>query len=317
MTEDVARNALEHGKKYLNLGKPADYIPELKKADPDEIGLCLHTVDGKRIQLGDAEKRFTIQSISKVVTLALALETFGEEEVFSHVMMEPTGDSFSSIIKLDTVSNRPYNPMINAGAIEIISLLAPEFSFEELLVYTKALCSDPLIRLDEDVYHSEYETGNRNRAIGYLLESKGVLNGNVPDVVDLYFKLCSLSVNAVSLAGMARVLANGGTDPDCGKKLMSPRTARIVKTLMLTCGMYDGSGEFAVRVGLPAKSGVGGGIMACAEGQMGIGTFGPALDSKGNSIGGTHMIEFLSDRLHLHIFDTSPLRRRNCKRGFL
>lgn len=305
MMEEAARKAVAYGKKFVKQGKAADYIPELKKADPEEIGLCIAPIGGKRVLLGDAEKRFTIQSISKVVTLVLALETFGTGEVFSHVMMEPTGDAFNSIIKLDTVSNRPYNPMINAGAIEVVSLLAPKFRFEEMLSYTRKLCSDDGIRLDEDVYQSEFGSGSRNRAIGYLLESKGVLSGNVSEIMDLYFKMCSLSVNAVSLANMAGVLAHGGVDPDSGKRRMQPYTARVVKTLMLTCGMYDGSGEFAVRVGIPAKSGVGGGIMACAEDRLGIGTYGPALDKKGNSIGGVRMLEVLSDLLGLHIFDTA------------
>lgn len=305
MMEEAARKAVAYGKKFVKQGKAADYIPELKKADPEEIGLCIAPIGGKRVLLGDAEKRFTIQSISKVVTLVLALETFGTGEVFSHVMMEPTGDAFNSIIKLDTVSNRPYNPMINAGAIEVVSLLAPKFRFEEMLSYTRKLCSDDGIRLDEDVYQSEFGSGSRNRAIGYLLESKGVLSGNVSEIMDLYFKMCSLSVNAVSLANMAGVLAHGGVDPDSGKRQMQPYTARVVKTLMLTCGMYDGSGEFAVRVGIPAKSGVGGGIMACAEDRLGIGTYGPALDKKGNSIGGVRMLEVLSDLLGLHIFDTA------------
>lgn len=305
MMEEAARKAVAYGKKFVKQGKAADYIPELKKADPEEIGLCIAPIGGKRVLLGDAEKRFTIQSISKVVTLVLALETFGTGEVFSHVMMEPTGDAFNSIIKLDTVSNRPYNPMINAGAIEVVSLLAPKFRFEEMLSYTRKLCSDDGIRLDEDVYQSEFGSGSRNRAIGYLLESKGVLSGNVSEIMDLYFKMCSLSVNAVSLANMAGVLAHGGVDPDSGKRRMQPYTARVVKTLMLTCGMYDGSGEFAVRVGISAKSGVGGGIMACAEDRLGIGTYGPALDKKGNSIGGVRMLEVLSDLLGLHIFDTA------------
>lgn len=305
MMEEAARKAVAYGKKFVKQGKAADYIPELKKADPEEIGLCIAPIGGKRVLLGDAEKRFTIQSISKVVTLVLALETFGTGEVFSHVMMEPTGDAFNSIIKLDTVSNRPYNPMINAGAIEVVSLLAPKFRFEEMLSYTRKLCSDDGIRLNEDVYQSEFGSGSRNRAIGYLLESKGVLSGNVSEIMDLYFKMCSLSVNAVSLANMAGVLAHGGVDPDSGKRRMQPYTARVVKTLMLTCGMYDGSGEFAVRVGIPAKSGVGGGIMACAEDRLGIGTYGPALDKKGNSIGGVRMLEVLSDLLGLHIFDTA------------
>lgn len=308
MLEQYAREALEYGKSFLSQGKTADYIPELGKANPNEIGLCLYSVDGERILLGDAEKRFTMQSISKVVTLSLAIETLGVDEVFSHVMMEPTGDAFNSIIKLDTVSNRPYNPMINAGAIEIVNLLMPSFGFQELLAFTRQLCSDPSVCLDEAAYRSELGTGSRNRAIAYLLESKGVLSGNATETVDLYIRMCSLQVNSVSLASLARNLANDGVESDSGKRLISSYTARVVKTLMLTCGMYDGSGEFAVRAGIPAKSGVGGGVTACVEGRMGIGTYAPALDAKGNSLGGQRMIEYLSDRLGLHLLDT----KRSC-----
>ncbi len=304
MLQKAAEQALAYSRKFLPEGKPADYIPELGKADPNEIGICIYTIDGERIACGDTDKRFTMQSISKVVTLAMALQTFGFDEVFSHALMEPSGDAFNSILKLDMASNRPYNPMINAGAIEVISLLAPKFCFEDLIAYARMLCMDVDIQLNEDVYHSEYLTGDRNRAIGYLLKSKGVLQGDVLKTVDLYFRMCSLNVNARSLAGLGLTLANGGTNPVNGKKLIDARTARVIKTLMLTCGMYDGSGEFAVKAGIPAKSGVGGGIMASAEGRMGFGTYGPSLDAKGNSIGGTRMLEYLSDELNLHIFDS-------------
>ena len=163
---------------------------------------------------------------------------------------------------------------------------------------------DDDIVLNEAVYRSESGTGDRNRAIGYLLKSKGVLEGEVLPTVDLYFKLCSLSVTARSLAGLGLILANGGVDPRSGIRLLSPQTVRTVKSLMFTCGMYDRSGEFAVRVGIPCKSGVGGGIMASVENQMGIGTYGPALDEKGSSIGGGHALEYLSREMHFHIFDS-------------
>ena len=304
MLEKYAKEAVEYGKRFIMQGKVADYIPELSKANPGEIGLCIYPIKGGPLLLGDAEKRFTMQSISKLVSLSLAIERLGAEEVFSHVMMEPTGDTFNSIIKLDTVSNRPYNPMINAGAIEIINLLMGRFGYEELLSFTRELCSDPFISLDEAAYRSEISTGSRNRAIAYLLESKGMLKGNVAETVDLYIRMCSLRVNSLSLACLARNLANGGVEPESGKRLVSSDTARVVKTLMFTCGMYNGSGEFAVRAGIPAKSGVGGGITACVEGWLGIGTYAPALDSKGNSIGGQRMIEYLSDKLGLHLMDT-------------
>ena len=304
MLQETAKAAWEYGRQFLLQGKVADYIPELGKANPVYFGLCIKTPDGQSIEFGDVDHRFSIQSICKVVSLATALQHKGFDEVFSHVMMEPSGDAFNSILKLDTASNRPFNPMINAGAIEIVNLLAPDFTFEELLDFTRAICMDDDIVLNEAVYHSEFNTGDRNRAIGYLLKSKGVLEGEVLPTVDLYFKLCSLSVTARSLAGLGLILANGGVDPRSGIRLLSPQTVRTVKSLMFTCGMYDRSGEFAVRVGIPCKSGVGGGIMASVENQMGIGTYGPALDEKGNSIGGGRALEYLSREMHFHIFDS-------------
>ena len=304
MLKEVTEEAYLYGKQFLSQGRVADYIPELGKASRDSLGICIFTNDGQRVMCGDVDQRFTIQSICKVVSLSTALQCIGTEKVFSKVLMEPSGDAFNSIIKLDTASDRPYNPMINSGAIEIVSLLAPRFTFDQLLAYTRMLCMDDDIVLDEAVYHSEATTGDRNRAIGYLLASKGVLDGDVPKCLDLYFRLCSLSVNARSLAGLGLTLANGGVDPNNGIRLLDERVVRIVKTLMLTCGMYDGSGEFAVRVGIPAKSGVGGGISGCVENRMGIGCYGPSLDPKGNSIGGIKMLEHLSHRLHLHIFDS-------------
>lgn len=305
--QESVKLAWEHGRRYLSQGKVADYIPELGKADPNQLGLCVRTMDGKALEYGDVEQRFTMQSICKVVSLATALQSVGEEKVFSHVSMEPTGDAFNSIIKLDTVSDRPFNPMINAGAIGVVGLLAEHFQFSELLRFVKMLCLDEDISLNDAVYQSETITGDRNRAIGYILKSKGMLSGDVPRAVDLYFKLCSLNINTRSLAGLGLVLANGGVEPGSGLRLLDEQVVRTVKTLMLTCGMYDGSGEFAVHVGIPSKSGVGGGIMSCVQDRMGIGTYGPALDDKGNSIGGRHMLEFLSRRLHLHIFESHVL----------
>lgn len=196
MLEEVAKDAWEYGRKFLLQGKVADYIPELGKANPVHFGLCIKTEDGRHIEFGDSECRFTIQSICKIVSLAAALQYIGEEKVFKNVMMEPSGDAFNSILKLDTASNRPFNPMINAGAIEVVSLLAGRFSFEKMLEFIRTLCNDNEIVLDESVYRSEKATGDRNRAIGYLLKSKGVLKGDVLQTLDLYFKLCSLSVNA-------------------------------------------------------------------------------------------------------------------------
>lgn len=303
MLNETAKEAWEYGRSFLLHGRVADYIPELRKANPAHFGLCIKTLDGTALEFGDSDYRFTMQSICKVVSLAVALQHIGPKKVFANVMMEPSGDAFNSILKLDTASNRPFNPMINAGAIEIVSLLAPHFSFEELLESIRAFCEDTEITLDESVYHSEKSTGDRNRAIGYLLKDKGVLHGDVPQILDLYFKLCSLSVNARSLANLGLLLANGGVSLQ-GKRLLDRHVVRTLNTLMLTCGMYDRSGEFAVRVGIPSKSGVGGGILSCVEGRMGIGIYGPSLDEKGNSIGGGYTLEYLSRKLKLHILDS-------------
>ena len=218
--QESVKLAWEYGRRYLSQGKVADYIPELGKADPNQLGLCLRTIDGQTLAYGDVEQRFTMQSICKVVSLATALQSVGEENVFSHVSMEPTGDAFNSIIKLDTVSDRPFNPMINAGAIAVVGLLAEHFQFSELLRFVKMLCLDEDISLNDAVYQSETATGDRNRAIGYILKSKGMLSGDVPRAVDMYFKLCSLNINTRSLAGLGLVLANGGVAPGSGLRLL-------------------------------------------------------------------------------------------------
>ena len=291
------------GRSWTGQGKVADYIPELKKADRDAFGICLMKKDGTTLSYGDVDTRFSMQSISKTVTLAAALHQFGFVKTFSHVHMEPSGDSFNSIIKLDTASNLPYNPMINAGAIQVVSLLANEFSFEDLLALTRVLCMDDDIMLNRAVYESEAQTGDRNRAIAYLLKSKGVLQSDPEKTLELYFKMCSLNVNARSLAGLGLILANDGRNPFTGRRLILPQHIRTINSIMFTCGMYDGSGEFGVKVGVPAKSGVGGGITCGVKGRMGIGVYGPALDSRGNSIAGIAALEHLSARLHLSVFD--------------
>lgn len=305
MLQQFINDALDYGKQFIANGKVADYIPALAKANPLDLGICYLTTDGQCYTAGNVTQRFSIQSISKVLGLVIAIQTIGYEAVFETVKMEPSGDAFNSIIKLDTDSDIPFNPMINSGAIVVASLLVPFYDFSDILQRIRELCMDPDIHLNYEVYESEHATGFRNRSIGYLLKSKKVIGEkiDVEDVLDLYFKLCSLNVTAKSLAGFGLLLANNGIHPQTGKRLIDPLIVKTVKTLMLTCGMYDGSGEFAVRVGIPSKSGVGGGILSFVNQQAGIGVYGPALDSKGNSIAGIEMLEYLSRHLHLHIFD--------------
>jgi len=307
MIQHYLDQALSYGQQFINQGNVATYIPELANADTNLTGICILTKSGKCYCSGSSDEYFTIQSISKILNLAIALQTFGYKEIFEKVKLEPSGDAFNSIIKLDTDSHIPFNPMINSGAIVIVDFLQPRYSFEDILDFAKKLCMDDSLSLDENVYHSELKSGSRNRSIAYLLHSKGLIHDNVEEVIDLYFKLCSIRVSAKSLAGFGLILANDGTNPFTGEVLLEKGITKVVKTLMLTCGLYDGSGEFAVKAGIPAKSGVGGGILSFVNHQAGIGTFGPSLDAKGNSIAGIRMLEHLSHNLHLHILDEDTL----------
>ena len=300
MIQTILDRAVALARPAAEQGAPASYIPELAKTDPRQLGACIFTLDGGRFSSGDTQVRFSIQSISKVISLAVALERCGYETVFNQVGMEPSGDPFNSLVRLESSESHPSNPMINSGAIAVDSYLEPVISFEEMLSFTRELCMDPEIRLDERVYHSEMSNISRNRAIAYLLENKGVIQSDVERTLDFYVKMCSLSVTAESLAGFGLLLANGGVNPNTGVRLLQAETVQVVKTIMLTCGMYNGSGGFAVRVGIPSKSGVGGGIVA--DRKMGIGIFGPSLDQKGNSVAGEQVLEYLSTHLRLHIF---------------
>ena len=271
--EIALQDAERYARPHMDQGKVATYIPELAKGDATKLGICIRTPDGEEYCQGDCQTEFSIQSISKTITLILALQTAGYDRVFSKVGMEPSGDAFNSMIRLETLTTHPMNPMINAGAIATTSCCIKGCAdpFGAFLTLARTLCGRETIRLNKEV-------------------------------VELYFKMCSINVNVRDLAHYGLVLACNGKDPATGKQLVDPWICRIVKTLMMTCGMYDASGEFAVKVGLPAKSGVGGGILASAEGRMGLATFAPGLDKRGNSIGGWYALEFLSQNLGLHYF---------------
>ena len=314
MNKKLLIAAIEHAKTQINEGKVpihkdivAVYIPELAKADPLHIGVSAMTVEGKWYNAGDWEEMFTMQSISKLIALILALKIVGEQgkdEFFRDVAgMEPSGDAFNSIMKLESKSIVPSNPMINAGAISVAGFCVEKGNDPHALFLDLArkLCGRSTIGMDDVVYLSEKKTGFRNRAMAYLMQSDGVLKCGAEEAADLYFKMCSTLVYTGDLAHFAMILANNGRDLN-NNVLIESWIVKIVKTIMLTCGMYDDSGEFAIRVGLPAKSGVGGGIIACAENYMGIATFGPMLNPKGNSAGGILIMEQLSQKLGLHIF---------------
>lgn len=297
---------IENSKHWTAEGAVATYIPELSKANPDALGICVSTLDDEEYCAGDCEMKFTIQSISKVITLLLAILDNGKEYVFSKVGMEPTADAFNSIIALETRNHhKPINPMINAGAIATVSLVSgnnSEDAFARILKFARKITGNPELDINNDVYHSEKATGHKNRALAYYMKSTGIIEGDVEEVLDVYFKQCSIEATCKDIARIGAMLANDGVLPWNGERVISRGTARIVKTIMITCGMYDASGHFAVHIGIPAKSGVGGGILAAVPGRMGIGVVGPALDAKGNSIGGIKVLEELSKELDLSIF---------------
>ena len=288
----------------LDEGKLADYIPELAKANPHSFGISLVTADGKHYEVGDCSTRFTIQSISKPFVYGIALEDFGREEVLRRVGVEPTGDAFNSIIRLDEKSKRPYNPMVNAGAIATSNLIAGQGPADRLnrLMEVFATYVGHELSADMSVFLSERSTGHRNRAMAHLMLNFKMIGSNVEEILDLYFQQCSLLVTSTDLAWMAATLANGGVNPGTGRRALSHLYVRDLLSVMFSCGLYDFSGEWAYRVGLPAKSGVGGGMLVVAPGRLGIGVYSPLLDEHGTSVRALHVCQDLSSRLGLHVF---------------
>lgn len=282
-------------------GHVADYIPELSKADPDKFALSLATLDGHVYDIGDCESTFTIQSISKAFVFALALERLGQERVESIVSVEPSGEAFNSI-RL-TAENKPFNPMVNAGAIACSGLIVSAEGDEAFEKIRKILCrfAGRELLVDNEIYQSESLTGDRNRAIAWLLRNYARLPANVENVVDVYFKQCSILVNAHDLAIMASTLANNGVNPVTGDQVISEYVAARTLSVMTSAGMYDYAGQWIYRVGIPAKSGVGGGIIASLPAVMGLGTFSPKLDGYGNSVRGIRVCEKISSYFNLHV----------------
>ena len=304
--EDLLEELLAECRPYTQQGALANYIPELAKGNINDLGIYVQRSDGRHYQVGDYKKRFTIQSVVKPILLLLALLDNGEEFVRSRIGVEATGKPFDAINVTDqSLLSEHLNPMVNMGAIAMCSLIKGatyEERFQRLLDLTRTLAGDPNICLDEAVYQSEKRTGNKNRALAFLLKSYGLLQDDVEEVLDCYFKACSISVNSKDLAQVGYVLANRGKLPQTDERIFPSRYAHYVNAILMTCGMYDGSGDFAVRVGVPAKSGVGGGIMAVVPTRMGIGIFSPGLDGKGNSLAGAQVLERLSKRMYLSIF---------------
>uniref|UniRef100_B8HTA8 Glutaminase n=1 Tax=Cyanothece sp. (strain PCC 7425 / ATCC 29141) TaxID=395961 RepID=B8HTA8_CYAP4 len=299
--------ALHRKYQPLREGKVASYIPELAKVDPDLFAIALVTVDGQIYEMGDVEHIFTIQSISKVFMHGLALEDHGREYLLTRVGVEPTGDAFNAIV-LDEQSKRPYNPMVNAGAIATTSLIkggSPSDRLNRMREMFRLYIGHD-VNIDMSVFTSERTTGNRNRAMAYLMLNFGMIDDRVEENLDLYFQQCSVMVTCRDLAVMAATLANNGINPLTGERAIAADYLKDILSVMYTCGMYNFAGEWAYKVGLPAKSGVCGGIIAVVPNKMGIGVFSPPLDLRGNSVRGVKVCEDLSQALQLHLFDSLP-----------
>lgn len=290
---------------YTQNGTLADYIPELAKANANTLAICVCDTEGHCSQAGDFETPFTMQSVSKVINLLYALESYGED-VFSRIGVEQTADAFNSIIKLETRNQgKPLNPLINAGAIATIAYIAEhegKGTFRKLVAFLRKMAQNNHIHVNQDVYQSEKRTGDINRALAYFQKGTNSFSASVDVVLDTYFQMCSLEVCVKDLAKIAQVIANNGVMIETGERLFSEKTAKMTKAIMMTCGMYDSSGHFAVTVGMPSKSGVGGGILSVVPGRYGIGTLGPALDEKGNSAAGVELLTRLSEEKNFSIF---------------
>ena len=294
------RGVLDECREYTACGRVASYIPELAKANADNLGVYIISKDGEYFA-GDYNVNFTMQSIVKPLILLLALRDSGIDKVRSLVGVEATGKPFDTFNYTDlALKNEHINPMINAGAIALCTLIKGKTfkeKTERLLQFARKLAKNDSLEIDASVYLSEKATGNKNRALAYMLNAYNMINENVEDLLDCYFNACSIKVSCKDFANIAFAFAHCES---CG--VIRDEDASFVNAILSTCGMYDGSGEFALKVGVPAKSGVGGGIMAVVPHRMGIGVFSPSLDNKGNSVAGKKVLEMLNEKMHLSIF---------------
>ena len=298
-------------KSVLKAGAVADYIPELAKSDKNKLGIFikyLHNND--QFSYGDSSDKFTMQSISKVCSFLICQSEFSSKDIFTRVGFEPSGAPFSELTTLSDFGEKPNNPFINAGAIVICSMLASKLSFDDFRAYVAQLCDTDEIFVNEEIYKSESSSNSRNHSLAWELKRLGLLLTEPEGALDFYTLMCSLEVNLEQLASLAALLANNGVSIRSGEVIIPEEHVKTTLSLMFTCGLYDGTGSFAVHTGLPAKSGVGGGIIAVKQGEFGLATFGPALDKYGNSIGGIKLITALSQRLHWHIFSTKQHLRK-------
>ncbi len=287
-------------------GKVADYIPALAKVLPDQFAMSITLMDGESYHIGSSDTKFSIQSISKVFTFTKALNIYSRE-LYNKVGREPSGNPFNSLVQLEYEHGIPRNPFINAGAIVVTDTLLSHYknvdnTYDNILNFIQSISDNQEITFDRDVWFSEYKHGYRNIALANLMKSFNNLDNNVDDVVKTYFKHCSITMSTKELSRAMLFLANHGTDPITNKEFITSSQAKRINAVMLTCGHYDASGDFAFHVGLPGKSGVGGGIVAVVPKLMSIAVFSPRLNSWGNSYSGTKALELFTNKTSLSIF---------------
>ncbi|GAM64481.1 glutaminase [Vibrio ishigakensis] len=303
-TTQILQDILEEVTPLIGQGKVADYIPALARVPNHKLGIAVYTNEGEVLKAGDADEAFSIQSISKALSLTMAMRLYEQPEIWARVGKEPSGQAFNSMIQLEMEQGVPRNPFINAGAIIIADLLNCRLSAprQYLLEFVRELSGDSHIIYDKIVAASEMMHGDRNAAIAYLMRSFGNFNSEVIPVLQNYFYACALKMSCVDLAKTFSYLANKGVSVQTGKRVVSATQTKQLNALLATCGLYDGAGEFAYRVGMPGKSGVGGGIIAVVPGEMTISVWSPELDASGNSLAGTRALELLSERIGRSIF---------------
>lgn len=307
MNDYTLKQLVDKNFDYYKNGEVANYIPALAEVSPKQLGIAVYDLTSNELmKAGDVDVRFAIESMSKVPVLLLAIKDCGIKKVFETINTEPTGFAFNSIMNMEINHRKhPMNPFVNAGAIATTSLISGKDAnekFERILSFMKQICDDTDITLNKEIYLSESKTGDINRSLAYYMKGNQMIDEEVSETLETYFKQCSVNVTATGIAKLAAVLANKGIAPWNNQRIISEESATIVKSIMTTAGLYDESGEFSVHVGVPAKSGVGGGLMAAVPNSYGIGVFSPALDKFGNSAAGIQLLKDTVQELDADIF---------------
>lgn len=289
----------------IGVGAMPDFIPALENLDPTRLSVCLTDMNGNLYTAGNYQGTFSFQSISKAILFELALREAGEEEVFAKVGVEPSGGRFNSFYRLELLEKKPSNPFINPGAIAMTSCIrgsGVEDKFEKFRALAAELLGAPDLDWSREVCQCEMETGHRNRALASIMLHNGVYTGDPEEYLEIYYRGCALMTTAAQVSRFGAILANDGVLPGTDKQLIAPGNCRRLRAIMATCGMYDSTGSYAVNVGIPGKSGSGGGIVAIARGKAGLGVYGPELDPCGNSVCGMTALSYLADKLDLRVY---------------